>query len=516
MPADVATRRSGPRRHRAHAAYLRGFSAAIAASASAPLLRLGHCRGAAGDMTPFTIGTERSLLQLAFPERNVTLVPLSKTCERPHEAAPGDAGVDVLFLVGWNFDEQFKDAVIAPRKAAKQAAKKQGAATRSGSDDLLYYFDSTMQPKHHNSNRPVTIGMNVEFHNGRNFLFDVHQERAEPAISCCSRCVCGWRLRITLQVMIDSVWRGHSDGIGLYWPGMSRNAFFPGLQSAGALFQHSIHELVHPATPPKTRFAAFMVSACDLKCAANSRHFVAPPRLTSCRTVRYHRGASSTLRVALFDKLAADYQRPDSLSQCRSDDPALKRFAYGGQLGTVRTPERRVNGTNSGRSFLDIAVERYQPYRFVFAMENHIGPQWTGWATERLVTATLAGAVPIVAGTAATRAFLGQFINLERVLFCEMPAAEGSMVGKRVPQFDANRPEARVQWAKEVAARDISDCAELIRRVDQDPARWQHIVNQPLVNGSVEHSIFGAQRIAANLRNAICRDLESHLCTSST
>ena len=146
-------------------------------------------------------------------------------------------------------------------------------------------------------------------------------------------------------------------------------------------------------------------------------------------------------------------------------------------------------------------------------MENHIGPQWMGWATERLVTATLAGAVPIIAGTAATLAFLGQHINLERVLWCEMKIAESNMWGKEVPKFLPHRPEQRINWTTVHAAAEISACAEKIRRVDQHPRRWQHMVDQPLVKGSVEHSIFGMQRIAANLRKAIYRDLESHLCT---
>ena len=209
--------------------------APAASAASRPLLRLGHCVGSIGDMTPYTIGTERSLLQLAIPERQVTVVPLNKSCSNPDGTASGDY-VDVLFLVGWGFAQQIKDAVIQPRNEARRRRKKK----HTGSDDLLYYADSTMQPKHHDSSRPITIGMNIEFHRGTNPLFDI---------------------------MIDSIWQGHKDGIGLYWPGMSRNAFFPGMQRPGALFQHTADELTRPVLPPKTRFCAFMVSACDLKCA---------------------------------------------------------------------------------------------------------------------------------------------------------------------------------------------------------------------------------------------------------
>ena len=202
------------------------------------------------------------------------------------------------------------------------------------------------------------------------------------------------------------------------------------------------------------------------------------------------------------------------MSQCRSPNISLvTKLQYGGATGKIRTAERKETGVDSGRSFLDIAVDRYRPYRFVFAMENHIGDWWTGWSTERLVTAVLAGAVPIVAGTAATRAFLGQHINLERVLWCDMPSTN-SLNDKRVPHFHIADPEARVRFVKadKDAAHDLSACADQIRRVDQNPRLWQHIVEQPLVTGSVNKSIFGLQRIASNLRNAICRDLESHLC----
>ena len=97
--------------------------APAASAASRPLLRLGHCVGSIGDMTPYTIGTERSLLQLAIPERQVTVVPLNKSCSNPDGTASGDY-VDVLFLVGWGFAQQIKDAVIQPRNEARRRRKK--------------------------------------------------------------------------------------------------------------------------------------------------------------------------------------------------------------------------------------------------------------------------------------------------------------------------------------------------------------------------------------------------------
>lgn len=115
-------------------------------------------------------------------------------------------------------------------------------------------------------------------------------------------------------------------------------------------------------TPPKSKFCAFMYS-----------HDV--PH-----------------RVRLFDTIAK-YKRVDALGKSRKN---------------THTPQSR-----SSTWYIDDAINRYKPYKFVIACENTVQ---NGYVTEKIITAMLAGCIPIYFGAPdiARRGFNPKsFINVQ-------------------------------------------------------------------------------------------------------
>lgn len=68
--------------------------------------------------------------------------------------------------------------------------------------------------------------------------------------------------------------------------------------------------------------------------------------------------------------------------------------SIGPHLNNMGNPTDRPLYTPT-KTYLDSAVAKYQPYRFVIAMENSTRP---GYITEKLINAFLAGAIPIYWG----------------------------------------------------------------------------------------------------------------------
>lgn len=82
-------------------------------------------------------------------------------------------------------------------------------------------------------------------------------------------------------------------------------------------------------------------------------------------------------RNRLFDAVS-EYKRVDALGKCRGG-PGKDRRHY-----------------KPGHStYLDLAVQKYKPYKFVICCENSRHP---GYVTEKIVNAMLAGAIPIYFG----------------------------------------------------------------------------------------------------------------------
>lgn len=128
------------------------------------------------------------------------------------------------------------------------------------------------------------------------------------------------------------------------------------ITSFGERYINKFDELLldHPNTQkieskPKTKFCAFMYSQ------------------------------EIEFRNTLFDMLTT-YKKVDALGKCRHNaDGNIDRHVY--EVGN--------------KTYNDLAVEKYKPYKFVLAIENSRHP---GYITEKIINPMLAGAIPIYYG----------------------------------------------------------------------------------------------------------------------
>ena len=87
----------------------------------------------------------------------------------------------------------------------------------------------------------------------------------------------------------------------------------------------------------------------------------------------------------------------DTEDRCRFFD-TLSAVKKVDGLGTSRNTTGLASDRgvyNSKKTYMDVSVEKYRPYRFVIAFEN---TQHPGYITEKIVSAMLAGCVPIYYG----------------------------------------------------------------------------------------------------------------------
>ena len=101
-----------------------------------------------------------------------------------------------------------------------------------------------------------------------------------------------------------------------------------------------------------------------------------------------------TMRKTKFCAYLASYDTDD---RCRFFD-LLTDFKKVDGLGTSRNTTRLPpdrDTYNPEKTYMDLAVEKYQPYQFVIAFENK---RHQGYITEKIVSAMLAGCVPIYFG----------------------------------------------------------------------------------------------------------------------
>jgi hypothetical protein len=410
-----------------------------------------------------TMTMQRKLAQLIFPHRTVVFTELNETCQDPN-GAPID--YDMLFFVGWGFDQKYLRAVWDAREARDAREPGPEKPSVDGSWDLLRYRNSSLTPKH-TKGRPITIGINNEWWAAKNNQFDI---------------------------MMDTTWDGHEDGINLYWPIMSK-WFAPGMgpdcftsSTPDDLVQKTSPAAAKAALQTKTEFTAFMVSSCDDNA---------------------YLGGSNTLRVSLFDVLSETYKTPTPLSLCRA--PMTQDPLQAKRNRTLRSDRFSDN-------FLESVIMRYKPYKFVITFDNHIGDGLLGWATERIVTAVLAGSVPIYGGTKKQKELLSRFINMDRIIWCDFESAnELPKLDYQglFPQYDENDHEKRLRFVRAIpqVESDLQACAAKVKHVDESDELYTRIVSQPfLPNNTVSGSLWDLHRIADNLRHAICVDLESPLC----
>lgn len=108
----------------------------------------------------------------------------------------------------------------------------------------------------------------------------------------------------------------------------------------------------------------------------------------------------------------------------------------GGTLRSTQGQDRQI------AFYMDRAVDKYIPYKFVIACENTKHP---GYVTEKIVLALLAGAIPIYSGAPD----VAKHFNVKRFICADAFASSQALV-------------------------------QYIREVDQNPRLFQEIVQQPV------------------------------------
>lgn len=243
------------------------------------------------------------------------------------------------------------------------------------------------------------------------------------------------------------------DGPTLYWPLASRYFFNGGYTTwtPNDLIQADVRQGLEARSG-----IAFLHKACDKG---------------------FYKSHAAT-RVALFDLLG---HNATALGHCRGK-----------------------NRKGSSRSeWLEESIALYKGFKFVITFENSFRK---GYWTEKLITAVLAGSIPIYGGFGETPA-IAMYVNPRRFIYCQFdPESFHDKDG-----FDTNDPEKRIRAVKERQRTRLEDCIETIRRVDQNDTLYQSIVKAPfLYNNTVEDSIFDLNRIGSNIRHLL-RDHGSYL-----
>lgn len=159
--------------------------------------------------------------------------------------------------------------------------------------------------------------------------------------------------------------------------------------------------LCHSSMPIKTKFCAFMYSN------------------------------PVTFRDELFDALN-QYKSVDALGSCRNSQ------------NKKRHETDRVQYDLYKKTYYELAVEKYKPYKFVIACENS---RINGYITEKLINAVLARCVPIYLG--APDIFEDGVFNPKSMI--------------HVADFPS-----------------YTKCAEYVKKVDQDEALYYQYLKEPL------------------------------------
>jgi hypothetical protein len=137
-------------------------------------------------------------------------------------------------------------------------------------------------------------------------------------------------------------------------------------------------------------------------------------------------------RDELFDAFAKYYKSADALGSCRNAD------------GKRRDETDRPTYDILIKTYYELAVEKYKPYKFVIACEN---TRIDGYVTEKLMNVVLARAVPIYLG--APDIFSDGIFNSKSMI--------------HVADFES-----------------YEKCVEYVKKVDETPELYMQYIKEPL------------------------------------
>lgn len=180
----------------------------------------------------------------------------------------------------------------------------------------------------------------------------------------------------------------------------------------------------------------------DLLKGANYADRVAPTKSKFCafmyRAIWRH-------REALYDAVNT-YKRVDALGRSKNPSGGKDRSHYRPGVST----------------YMDLAVEKYKPYKFVICCENTL--KLRGYVTEKIVNAMLAGAIPIYYGAPDIVSHFNpaSFINVE-----SFPTVRDAVLEIKRIDTDAEAYSAMLSepWLKGNALSAYFDPEYLVRAI---------------------------------------------------
>lgn len=405
---------------------------------------VGNCVGNNPVHIPDPAGFATLTMQAAFPEAEIVVNELSKTCtptsdtKYPH--------TDIIFIAGWGFSDAQKKAITDPAKEDILSSP----PTKSTKGLLMY---NNVKVVRHYPNRTFIIAIHNEAHGGRGHLFD---------------------LMLESKANVDLA---HSLCTSLFWPLAARWLW------QGRWHGRTVEDLVvkddfnaSAALAQKTRFCVFRHKQCD-------KGF-------------YSRNAAT--RVALFDAISSQYKQVDGLGSCRGD-PQIRKL-YNKEPG----PNERQK-----LHYTDSSIDTFEQYKFSFAMENNFVD---GYWTEKMINGIFSNTVPIFAGyDTLEESSMSKYINLDRVVYCRFNRTffEHS---HDFPRFDAKDPEIRIKYLGKMQAKELKECVDQIRTVDENDELWKRKISTPFLknNEVTESSIFSLKMVGEGIRQSLI-DHESYL-----
>lgn len=207
--------------------------------------------------------------------------------------------------------------------------------------------------------------------------------------------------------------------------------------------------------PVKDQFCAFLVSACHKN--------------------EYRQEAA--VRMAFFDVLAEKYKRCGSFRHhCRGDekiDPAVKFERQ--QLARTAT--------------------MYQPYKFTINFENSYEE---GYITEKIMDGIQARTIPIYFGAPD----IEKWINPARFINCNFNPHAKISLKESLAKVPKEEFESLINDVKNTYRKELEECVEQVKRVDQDPDLYRQMVQAPAL---LRDSQWDMPKVGAAMKHIIAR-----------
>eukprot|EP00038_Savillea_parva_P011612 m.198795 g.198795 ORF g.198795 m.198795 type:complete len:570 (+) comp20545_c0_seq1:294-2003(+) len=416
---------------------------------------VGHCKGNNYGLLENPAKFALEFAQATFPHRQVVVNELSMECMPTAETKYDHT--DMIIIVWSKYDDVHKKGIEQSEESERIRWNADPTPNPRG---LLAYQKSRVV--RHSRGRTFMIALNDEAYGQSGALYDLMIEaKLEPKYV-------------------------HRHTSNLWWPIASRFL----LQDAWS--QSTNKDLIVPANfdadallKTKTAFCAFRHKACD-------KGF-------------YKEATGAPTRVALFDALKEHYKPCSSLGTCRADADARSKYNVPAAGEAGARGAKRV-APPGGREFATSSVLTFEPFKFSFAIENSFAE---GYWTEKITNGILAKTVPIVAGIhAANETLLSKHINMDRIIYCQMPAT----VYANAPAFNPSDSEARIKYVKRECANELKACVDKIRKVDEDDTLYKKMVSTPFLKTNTldENSLFAFPIYGKYLRESL-REHESYL-----